>query len=75
MVFLGINAAKRGILSSTSPTIEITFDGTNYKEVIKTKLKDHTLECKINEAFTHEVPELGGSMAVRFNNKYFAIIG
>ena len=73
MVFSGINAAKRGIMSSTSPTIEITFDGTNYKEVIKTKLRDHTLECKINEAFTHEVPELGGSMEVGFNVKNFAM--
>ena len=59
-----MNAAKRSLMASTSPTIEVTFDGTTFKELIKTKVRNHEFECKLNEEFSHEVPELGGAMNV-----------
>ena len=32
--------------------------------VFYTKVRNHEFECKLNEEFSHEVPELGGAMNV-----------
>ena len=65
---LGINAAKRSEMASTTPTIEISFDGTIFKEVVKTKLKNYTMECHLGREFVHDAIELGGSMSVTYLN-------
>ena len=49
---------------STTPTIEIMFDGTIFKEIVKTKLKNYTMECHLGKEFVHDAIELGGSMSV-----------
>ena len=51
-------------MASTTPTIVITFDGTIFKEVVKTKLKDYTMECHLGKEFVHDAIEFGGSMSV-----------
>ena len=53
-------------MEPTTPTIEITFDGTSFKEVIKSKLKNHTMECNLGEVFTYDALELGGTMSVSY---------
>ena len=65
---IGINEAKRSVMASTTPTIEISFDGTIFKEVVKTKLKNYTMECHLGKEFVHDAIELGGSMSVRYLN-------
>ena len=60
----GVNAAKRAMMGATAPSVEITFDGTIFKETIKTKIRDFTLTCPIGEEFTHDIVELGGSRSV-----------
>ena len=67
-LILGINATKRSVMVSTTPTIEISFDGTIFKEVVKTKLKNYTMECHLGTEFVHDAIELGGSMSVRYLN-------
>lgn len=69
-----MNATKRGLMASTTPTIEISFDGTTFKELIKTKVRNHEFECKINEEFSHEVPEMGGAMNVSKHSLPWTII-
>ena len=59
-------------MSATTPTIEITFDGTAFKEVIKMKLMEHTMECNMGEVFTHDAPELGGKMTVSYCVQYIS---
>ena len=66
LTFLGVGAAKRGIMVSTTPEIEITFDGTIFKETVKTKLKHYTMECYLGKEFVHDAIELGGSMSVSY---------
>ena len=70
LTFLGVGAAKRGIMASTTPKIEITFDGTIFKEVVKTKLKDYTMECHLGKEFVHDAIELGGSMSVSYLEEF-----
>ena len=65
---LGIDEAKRSVMAFTTPTIEISFDGKFFKEVVKTKLKNYTMECHLGKEFVHDAIELGGSMSVRYLN-------
>ena len=67
-LILGIDATKRSVMASTTPTIEISFDGTIFKEVVKTKLKNYTMECHLGREFVHDAIELGGSMSVIYLN-------
>ena len=63
-MILGVDAAKRKILASTTPIIEITFDGTIFREVVQTQSKSYTMECHLGKEFVHDALELGGSMSV-----------
>ena len=63
-MILGVNAEKRKILASTTPIIEITFDGTIFREVVETQSKRYTMECHLGKEFVHDAIELGGSMSV-----------
>ena len=70
LTFLGVGAAKRSIMAATTPKIEITFDGTIFKEVVKTKSKAYTMECHLGKEFVHDAIELGGSMSVSYLEKF-----
>ena len=63
-MILGVDAEKRKILASTTPIIEITFDGTIFREVVQTQSKNYTMECHLGKEFVHDAIELGGSMSV-----------
>ena len=53
-------------MAGTTPTIDISFDGTIFKEGIKSKMRDVTLTCNLGEEFTHDVVEMGGSKSVSY---------
>ena len=63
----GISDPKRSLMAGTTPTIDITFDGSIFKEVIKFKMRDVTMTCNIGEEFTHDVVEIGGSKSVSYS--------